>query len=233
MSEKNNITWITGAASGIGKELALAFTRNNKLIAASSRRSEALERLKKESDGIIPFQTDICYNAQVVKTVNDISKNYEIDCLINNAGVTSFTNASEDEPADIKNIIDTNLLGAIYTIKAVLPQMMERKKGMIINILSIAAKKVFTKSSAYAASKAGLHAYANVLREEMREYNIKVVNVLPGPTKTPIWPNEALEKYSDRMMSPSDVAKLVYHLYSLDKNMVPEEITLRPIKGDL
>lgn len=237
MKSKQNAVWITGASSGIGKSLTLEFAKNGKNLILSSRKKDSLEKVKNEinlekiSVETIPFNiTDI---TEIDKNFKTISKNYDVECLINNAGVTSFTLAYKDSVKQIKDIIDTNLLGSIYMIKTVLPGMIERKKGTIINIQSVAAKKVFTKSSAYAASKAGLSAYSKVLREELREYNIRVIDVFPGPTKTPIWPNDALEKYSDRMMSPDEIAKFIYNAYAVNSNMVAEELVIRPMKGDL
>lgn len=237
MKSTNNAVWITGASSGIGRSLSLEFARNDKNLILTSRNKESINRVIKDinNSGIIveniPF--DVSNVDEVSKNSKSVSRDYNIDCLINNAGVTSFTLAENDSLDQIKNIIDTNLLGAVYMIKSVLPGMIKRKKGTIINIQSVAAKKVFTKSSAYAASKAGLAAYSKVLREELREYNIRVIDVFPGPTKTPIWPNEALEKYSDRMMSPDEIAKFIYNAYAVNSNMVSEEIILRPMKGDL
>lgn len=237
MADSNNIIWITGASSGIGKALALEFASNKKMIAASARSKDALKRLKKEvtdSKGNIEiFPLDVTDFEQVSSIVEQISGEYKISCLINNAGATTFKLAAENSIEEIKEVLDTNLYGAIYTIKSVLPKMIEQKHGTIINILSVAAETVLTKSSIYAASKAGLLAYSKVLREELRESNIRIINVLPGATRTPIWPNSALEKYGERMMSPAELAKLVYHVYSINSNLVPEEITIRPIKGDL
>lgn len=237
MKSTQNAVWITGASSGIGKSLSLEFAAHGKNLILSSRKKEALERVKKEINNkkisveTVPFNiTDI---NEVTKTFESITGNYDVECLINNAGVTSFSLAEQDSVKQIKDIIDTNLLGSIYMIKSVLPGMMKRKKGTIINLQSVAAKKVFTKSSAYAASKAGLAAYSKVLREELREYNIRVMDVYPGATKTPIWPNEALEKYSDRMMSPDEIAKFIYNAYAVNSNMVAEELVIRPMKGDL
>lgn len=237
MKSKQNAVWITGASSGIGKSLTFEFAKHGKNLILSSRKKDALEKVKKEIDlekvsiETAPFNvTDI---EEIEKSFKTISKNYDIECLINNAGVTSFALAQKDSVKQIKDIIDINLLGSIYMIKTVLPGMMERKKGTIINIQSVAAKKVFTRSSAYAASKAGLSAYSKVLREEMRDYNIRIIDVFPGATKTPIWPNEALEKYSERMMSPDEIAKFIYAAYSINSNMVTEELVIRPMKGDL
>jgi len=111
--------------------------------------------------------------------------------------------------------------------------MMNKNSGTIINILSVVTEKIFTKSSVYSASKAGLLAYTNVLREEVRTNNIKIINVIPGATKTPIWHPKAIEKNSERMMSPKEMASVIYEMHSLNGIMVPEQLTLRPIQGDL
>ena len=237
MKSKQNAVWITGASSGIGKSISLEFAKHDKNLILTSRKKAPLERVKKEIDNdkinveTVPF--NISNINEVTDNFNSVSENYNVECLINNAGVTSFTLAEKDSVKQIKDIIETNLLGAVYMIKSVIPAMIKRKKGTIINIQSVAAKKIFTKSSAYAASKAGLTAYSKVLREELREYNIRVIDVFPGPTKTPIWPNESLEKYSDRMMSPDEIAKFIYNTYAINSNMVVEELVLRPMKGDL
>ena len=182
MQTNNAITWITGASSGIGRSITLEFTANENLVAASARSEETLERMKKEIEkegkNIEIFPLDITDSSSVAKTFKTISSDYQVECLINNAGATSFKLAQENDFDEIKEIIDTNLLGAIYAVKNVLPHMIENKRGTIINILSVAADTVFTKSSAYAASKAGLQAYSKVLREEVREHNIKVIQVI-------------------------------------------------------
>lgn len=236
MGDKNSTVWITGGSSGIGKALTLEFSQNGYQVAASARTKKALERIKKEAEtdaNLDLYPADITKFEEVKKTVGKINGKSNISCVINNAGLTSFKLAEENSIEEIESIIATNLIGAINTIKAVLPTMIAQKKGTIINILSVAANNIFTKSSAYAASKAGLRAYAQVLREEVREHNIRVINILPGATRTPIWPNEALEKYGERMMSPTDLAKLVREVYSIDSNLVAEEIQIRPIKGDI
>jgi short-subunit dehydrogenase len=111
--------------------------------------------------------------------------------------------------------------------------MIEKNNGIIINILSVVTKKIFLGSSAYSASKNGLLAYTNVVREELRKNNIRIINVLPGATKTSIWPNHVLEKHSHRMMTPEEIARIIFSLYQNKANMVVEEIVLRPVQGDL
>ncbi|MEN8194453.1 MAG: SDR family oxidoreductase [Bacteroidota bacterium] len=235
MKEKKTAVWITGASSGIGKAIALEFINHEVNVVASSRKIDSLKKSKDEfnNEYFHYFPLDISIPDDVKANAKKIFNNFNICCLINNAGITSFSEASKDSDKIVDKIIRTNLLGSISTIQSVLPHYKKKGAGLIINILSVAVRKTFENSSAYSASKAGLLAYANVLREELRSDNIKVVNILPGATRTPIWPADSLAKNANRMMSPRDIAKLIYEIYKLKSNMVPEEIVLRPLEGDL
>ncbi|MCX7797340.1 MAG: SDR family NAD(P)-dependent oxidoreductase [Melioribacter sp.] len=237
MENLEKAIWITGASSGIGKELTIEFARNGETVIATSRRPNLInlyrDELGEKKSFIIPVELDITNYGAIDKFFDAYSKEFFIYTLINNAGITSFKSSLEDSFDEIKEIIEVNLLGAIYAIKKALPRMIENKMGTIINILSVVTKKIFLNSSAYSASKAGLLAYSNVLREELRGNNIRILNVIPGATKTPIWHSSVLEKHSYRMMAPEEVAKLVYHLHSIKSNLVSEEIIIRPIEGDL
>lgn len=234
MTDKKKIVWITGASSGIGKSLAEIFSSNGALVAGTARRKELLSDIQKNlGELFIPIQMDITNKAKVTEVYSALSAEYEIDALINNAGITSFRNAIEDSVETMENIIQTNLLGSIYTIKSVLPDMIDRKRGSIINILSVVTQKIFTGSSAYSASKSGLLAFTQVLREELRDKNIRVINISPGPTATEIWNEKVLAKHSERMMSSVAIAKLIYRLYEEKSNLVTEEVVLRPVTGEL
>lgn len=237
MSEVKAGVWITGASSGIGRAAAKEFVRTGCRVFVSGRRATELERLnqslKKDKLELDVYPCNVASNANVEQTVKKIHAAHKIDCLINNAGITSFKLAEENSINEIDDIINTNLLGSIYTIKAVLPQMIKQGGGTIINILSTAAKKIFTNSSAYTASKTGLKAYADVLREEVRKYKIKVVNVIPGATETPMWSQEIRKEHSERMMTVDDIARLLVWIFLQKENMVSEEIVVRPIEGDL
>jgi 3-oxoacyl-[acyl-carrier protein] reductase len=237
MSILEKTVWITGASSGIGKELAFEFVRQGETVLATARKISALESMKKElgdnANKLFTFALDISDKNAIKNFYDSVSDKYSISCLINNAGATSFKKADQDTIDEVEKIINTNLFGSIYTIRTVLPKMIEENSGTIINMLSVVTKKIFTGSSAYSASKAGLMAYSNSLREEVRKNNIRVINVSPGATQTPIWPNSALEKHSYRMMSPTEVAKFIYQVYSIKTNLVVEDIVIRPIQGDI
>lgn len=229
----NKITWITGAGTGIGKALAEKLTKENRLIAISGRRENLLEEIKSNFNNVKSFQLDVSDNSEVINTFNEIKKQGFVDCLVNNAGAAEFNLASEQSIEKIEQIITVNLLGSIYTIKSVLPEMIKQKQGTIINIISVVAEKIFKNSAAYTASKLGLLGFLDVLREEVREHNIKVINILPGATATPIWPENMLEKYAENMMDPEDVAECVYELMKFKGKAVPEKIVLRSLFGDL
>jgi short-subunit dehydrogenase len=237
MPEEKPGIWITGASSGIGKSAVLEFARTGCRVFASARRTTELERLNKEllkeklKIGIFPC--NVSSAANVDQSVKKILQKGYVDCLINNAGVTSFKLAENNSIQEINDIIKTNLLGSIYTIKYILPHMIRRKMGTIINILSVVTRKTFTESSAYAASKSGLLGYANSLREEVRKYNIRVINIIPGATDTPMWSSEVRKKHSEGMLTTSDIARILVWVFLQKGNLVCEEIMLRPISGDL
>jgi len=227
--------WITGASSGIGKATVKEFTSVGCNVFASARRINELERLVEDENenmiGIYPC--NVASSANVSQTFKKISAEYNINCLINNAGITSFKLAEENSIKEIEEVINTNLLGSIYTIKAVLPHFKKIGGGTIINVLSVVTEKTFTNSSVYTASKMGLLGYSRVLREEVRKYNIRVINVIPGATETPIWTREMREEHSERMMNPESIARTIVSAFLQSDNLVAEEIVLRPLQGDL
>lgn len=229
--------WITGASSGIGRETAIEFAKIGCDVFASARRITELERLQNElKEDKLNIETIPCNVSSfqnVDQSYKKISSETGIDCLINNAGVTSFKLVEENSVNEINDIINTNLLGSIYTIKSVLPSMIEKNGGTIINVLSIVTNKILTQSSAYSASKSGLLAYTNVLREEVRKYNIKIINIIPGATETAMWSRDMRSEHSHRMMSSSEIARLIVWLYLQKGKAVVEELTVKPIEGDI
>lgn len=232
-----SVIWVTGASSGIGRAIAKEFAAVGAKVYVSARRMGELERLKKElNDNDLDIELQAC-NVASVQNVEQVAKKIlaenPIDCLINAAGITSFKPITDNSINEIHDIVNTNLLGSIYTTKAVLDGMIERKNGTIINILSVVAEKIFANSGVYSASKAGLRAFSKVLREEVREHGIKIIDILPGATETAIWNQKVRAKYADQMMKPEDIARVVVSAFLEKSNMVSEEIVLRPITGDL
>ena len=236
MANKDGI-WVTGASAGIGKAVALEFAKIGCYVFASARRAQELERLKDEAgkvgENIYPFPCNVASHPNVDQTLKKICSDFEVNCLVNNAGITSFKHASDNSVNEINDIINTNLLGSIYSIKSVLPSFIKRESGTIINILSVVVDKIFTRSSVYAASKMGLLGYSNSLREEVRKHNIRVINIIPGATETAMWSQEVRKEKGELMMNPESIARIIVSTYLQKDNLVSEEIILRPITGDL
>ena len=234
----SRVVWITGASSGIGRALAERFVSQGDTVVATARSLANLtilqEQLSSSLGSCAVYQCDVTHEDQVRTTEEAIrSKFGSPDVLINNAGVTYFKDFVNTTIAEFDEVVGTNLRGLFLTTKAVLPQMLERKKGSIINVLSYAAKTTYTGSSVYAASKAGAEAMMNVLRAETREKGINIVNVFPGAVFTSIWHPRHREKYGHQMMQPSDVAQVVYKLSCEPPGVMIEDVVIRPQVGDL
>lgn len=237
MNEFN--VWITGGSRGIGLETALLLSESfkNVFISASSADSfkENMARISKR-DNVFIIPCDVSKSDDVASAYNRIVNiSRSIDILINNAGIGIFSSLLDSSEQDFDRTMAVNIKGAYLCNKAVLPEMIARKKGMIINILSVAVDSKFTNTSLYAASKAGLRTMSRILREEVRAQGVRIIDVLPGATNTDIWDVESREQFGSRMMSPLDVAKAIRSTIELNLagNLITEELIIRPIEGDL
>jgi short-subunit dehydrogenase len=232
------VVWVVGASRGIGGELARAFASTGARTCLTSRSRGRLSALAREiaalGGNVTVYPADITDLRKVRACARRIRRDHgDVDVLINNAGITVFKTLLDTSFTELDAIIDTNLRGQIACIKAVLPSMVRRRSGWICNILSNAAVKTFEGSAAYTAAKQGMLGLGRVLREEVRSYGVKVVNVIPGATLTGMWSPAMRKKYGKRMMRARDVAETVLALYRLPPDVVPDELVVRPMKGDL
>jgi Short-chain alcohol dehydrogenase of unknown specificity len=180
------------------------------------------------------IKCDVQSEASVSETVKKILELHgNIDVLINNAGVTYFKDFIDTSIEEFDHVINTNLRGTFLTTKAVLPAMLQNQTGLVLNILSYVVKEVYTKSAVYSSSKAGTEAMMNVLRSEVRRQGINIVNVYPGAVSTPIWRQNQLEKFGNQMLTPEQVAEMLYQVSIQPPSLMVEEIVLRPQGGDL
>ncbi|MBS1518094.1 MAG: SDR family oxidoreductase [Bacteroidetes bacterium] len=235
---EQKVIWVTGASTGIGKEIANAFSKAGHIVAVSARRKSRLVKIVSEikfaDREASAFVCNVMSERSIQSTAKRIMEKYgRIDCLINNAGSTVFKSFTDTKSFDYDMVLNTNLRGAFLCIKSVLPQMIKKKKGHIINVLSVAANTAFENSAVYSASKAGLLALSNCLREEVRRYNIKISNILPGAVETAMWESKARQRYKNRMMQPEDIGKIVYDIYNQPKRVLIEDVIVRPLKGDI
>lgn len=232
------VVWVTGAGRGIGREIAIQFSLIGCKVVLSSRTVRELNSVQKEITKLggesFVFPCDIGKASGISKTHHLIEKKLgRVDVLINNAGNTSFKTFEKTSVEDFDSIVGINLRGSFLCIKEVLPIMIKRKEGWIINIASVVATKTFKNSSAYSAAKAGLVAMLRVLREEVRQHNVKIITIFPGATSTKIW-GDKLHKYSKKMMDAKSIAETILSLYRLKlKDAFVEELIIRPTLGDL
>ena len=239
MEIKDLNIWITGASSGIGLALARSFANRGSTVIISSRSKEKLieaVRTIGSDKKVFLFPCDVS-NPEQVHTVYEkiLRSNIAINVLINNAGCYHsgpFLNFPLDK---FDESFATNVRGVFLCTQAVLPEMVKSGFGIIVNILSVVATKTFVNASVYSATKSAVLAMSKSLREELRDKNIKVINVYPGATATNIWNPRIIEKYGERMMKPDEIAEAILcNVESTLRNGVMiEELVIRPQYGDL
>jgi short-subunit dehydrogenase len=239
----NKVIWITGAGKGIGAATAMKFVDEGATVAATSQHdfSNHIEL------GHYPHKyihntdlnfivCDVINPKQITETYNSIIKKYGmIDILINNAGVGLFKPFAETTADEFDNIMNVNFKGAFLCTKTVINYMLKRKSGMIINISSSSVIENFANCSIYNASKSALLAMSRSLRNEVREYGIKIVDIIVGPTFTDIWDEKSKNEFKDRMLMPNDIADIIYQtvISNLENRLMVEEIVIRPQKGNI
>jgi len=188
MKLPNQAAIITGGGQGIGKAIALKLAREGADVLVSGRHRDTLENTAREIEKLgrrsLVAVTDVSQESQVSAMVEAALQYFgRIDILVNNAGVTGptapITSVSRDE---WDHVFAVNLTGAFLCAKAVIPHMIERRSGKIINISSIAGKLAYALRSPYAASKWGMIGLSRTLAQELGPHNIQVNAICPGPT---------------------------------------------------
>jgi short-subunit dehydrogenase len=192
--KNKRVALITGAGSGIGRELARTLAAEGTAIAAIDKRAEGLADLADELNRQnrtmaweIADVTDALTLRQKVSALED--RLGPVDLLIANAGVGLETSALCLQPEDVTAVLQVNLLGVTHSIAAVLPGMLKRRSGHIVGISSLASFRGLPRMLAYCASKSGVNAFLEGLRVEVKPYNIAVSIICPGWIKTPMTAN--------------------------------------------
>lgn len=234
---KNKFAVITGGSQGIGLAVAEIFAKNGFDLCLISRNFEKLSKVKKELEAtykviVNVFSADLTNKNEIENSINFIKNiNQNINVLVNNAGNYVSGQVHNEEDGNIEKMIETNLYSAYYLTQGLIKGMIEQKFGHIFTMCSVASIMPYINGGSYCISKYALLGFTKVLREEMKEYGIKVTAILPGATNTASW--DAANLPSDRLMKPEDVAEGVWAAYNMSKNSVVEELLIRPQLGDI
>jgi 3-oxoacyl-[acyl-carrier protein] reductase len=220
---------ITGAGKGIGKAIAIALAQEGVNVGLLARTLSDLESLAEElkslgvkvSISAVDVADIDAVNAAVLKVKNELGT---IDILINNAGIASFGKFLELEPSRWEEIVKVNLFGAYYMARAVLPEMIEKQSGDIINISSTAGKNGAAVTSAYSASKFALIGMSESLMQEVRKDNIRVSTLLPSTVASDMAIDLKLtDGNPEKVMQPEDLAELIIAQLKLNRRVFVKE----------
>ncbi len=229
---------VTGSTKGIGRALVFGLLKEGWNVAASSRSKEDLDQLKEEAHSRFPdrqcliHQVDFSSKPDTLNYGKTILANWvQIDLLINNVGIFFPGSVHTEVDNVLEETIALNLFSPYHLTRTLLPAMMKRKKGHIINLCSIASLISYPNGGAYTISKFALLGFSKALREEMKPYGIKVTSVMPGATWSGSW--EGADYPKERLMPPEDVAEVILSSTRLGPSSVVEEIVIRPQLGDL
>ena len=221
---------ITGSGRGIGKETAILLARKRVNVVVCARTYsevnsvvEEIEKLTSKSN-VLGVQCDVSISSQINSLIQSTIEKFgskTIDILVNNAGVAFNKRLVDTSEQEWDQTIDTNLKGSFLFAKAVLPYMIKRKSGVIVNVNSGTGKAGFSNLSAYCASKFGLLGLAESLALEVGEYNIRVMTIFLGQVATKMWQDFDqiyYERNRKRMLDPHNVAGKIAEMIYDSKN---------------
>ncbi len=228
---------ITGGGSGVGKAVAQLFLKEGAKVVIAGRDAAKLAAVVAEvnaGDSIRAVATDVTSAEQCQALIDAATKAFgRVDILVNNAGTNlKARTIRELTPEAWDAMIRTNLDGAFYCTKAVLPQMFERKDGVIVNVVSVAGKRANPLGgAAYVAAKFAMGGLGLVLSNEEKDSGVRVSNVYPGEIDTPILkvrPNPVSEEHRASILKPEDVAEAVLFVASLPPRVSVPELVIKP-----
>ena len=229
---------LTGASSGIGLAIARRLSREKArlcLVARSADKLEAIaEELGRGAERPMIAAADVTKDEQVKAAVDGaVSRLGSIDVLVNCAGTVYFNPIVDTTEEQWDQVVDSNLKGAFLLCKHVMPHMLSRGRGDIVNIASIAAHQGFESSTAYCAAKHGVLGFSRALALEVRKRGLRVITVSPGSVDTPLW--DPMEWSPDRtkMLRAEEVADAVVAALTISSTAAVDELIVMPQEGVL
>ncbi len=230
MSGKKVIT-ITGASRGIGLAIAQKFFSEGYQLRLHASGITGIEKLQSLFPHAECFAADLSQASQIEGLASQWAALGAPDIFINNAGTFLPGAIHEEKPGVFETLMSVNLAAPYHLTRAILPGMIARKYGTILNMCSTASLQGYPNGGSYCISKFGLLGLSKELREELKPFGIKVISMMPGATFTDSWAGSGLPE--DRFISAEDLAELVFTTCTLKSSAVVEEIVIRPLAGDI
>jgi NADP-dependent 3-hydroxy acid dehydrogenase YdfG len=233
MNNHKKLAVITGATSGIGLELAKILSAQGNPLLLIGRRQQRLDEINLSN--CLKKAVDVTDYEGLSLAIKEAESIYgDVDLMVNNAGLMQLGDVETQSIKQWEDMLNTNVKGVMYGSKIVLPNMKKNKHGTIINISSVAGKKVTPERSGYCASKFAVSAFTEGLRIEACHHNVRVVAVCPGVVDTELQSHTTEEKYKDSVMkigkdeklalSAKEIAETIAYIYNL-----PQKICVRDI----
>jgi NADP-dependent 3-hydroxy acid dehydrogenase YdfG len=235
---------ITGGLSGIGAAVAREFAAVGARLVLCDRsleREEAvLGPLRAAGADAVAIAADVREpGAMEAVAAAAVDRHGGLDVLVANAGIADQSSVADGDPARWRAVVETNLLGTIFSARAVLPSMLSAGAGHIFIVSSVSGREAYAGEAAYIASKWGQVGFAHALRLEVRDHGIRVSVVEPGIVDTPLTRGNPVVRpllEASEPLAPEDVARAIAYAYAQPAHVVLSEVTLRPLRqrvGDL
>lgn len=235
---EGKVVLVTGASSGIGRATAIALSKAGARVAAGARRADRLKDLVQDAPGeMLALDLDVTDHQSVRDAVAATVERFGgLDILVNNAGVMLSGPILGADTAEWTRMVETNLLGSMYAVHAALPHLLERK-GAVVQVSSTSGRTATAASGAYSATKFGVTAFAESLRQEVTEQGVRVIVVEPGFVSTELTSHitnpaiQAMAKSmaeSMRTLQPEDIAAAVLYAVTQPDHVAVNEILIRP-----
>ncbi|ENX0790312.1 SDR family oxidoreductase [Neisseria gonorrhoeae] len=232
---------ITGASAGFGEAMCRTFVGAGYRVIGAARRADRLQALADELGALFyPLEMDVSCRESVENALNGIPDEFsDIDCLINNAGLAlGLDTADKADFEDWETMIQTNVLGLTFLTRKILPQMVERGGGYVMNLGSIAGNYAYAGSNVYGATKAFVRQFSLNLRAELADKNIRVTNIEPGLCGNTEFSNVRFKGDNERVagvyegvefIRPEDIAETALWLYRRPAHMNVNTIEIMPV----